>query len=1380
MSLIRKSGMAPPKSAFNIAWILVLTALTFLCAGTTAAQTPWDARSEAPLRLAGHVLPALTQAAMVTAKAADSLSPLTLTIVLKRDDEAGFQQYLHDVYDLASPTFRHFFSQTQIAERFGPSQEAYDQVSAYLGTQNFVLVQGSANRMTLTVAGARADVERAFALHIGDYTLGKRIFYANNDAPVLPAAIGFHVNAVLGLSDLAQLTRIGSFSQGEPPAADDDPNLAFTCKLVALIDPVDTGVTIGTGATGVGGATGGLVSFTATVLHYQCAADELNLVAAYAGNAGGRSSSSTGNQTSPPATAASPPGTGQKTGLVEFDSYHLSDVLGFLNLIGHPERLTQISDVTLGAGADFTVEGESEVLLDIDTLLSLAPGANVAVYDAGFRGQGSFQTMFNAMIGGGVSVISNSWAYCENQTTLADVQSLDSILQSAAASGITVLTGAGDSGSTCLDGSPNTVAVPAGAATITAVGGTTALPGLEGTYGSETWWDGTLRTPATGQGGFGLSRFFNRPVYQNGLNTQAMRSVPDVTAPADPAQGVLICQAAIGGCPANLLYGGTSIAAPIWAAFVAVLNQRMGSQLGFLNPQLYPLANGSGFHSATSMGSDFAHVGLGSPNAGELQRLLSGAAVGPVNVANSAVVAFPTTVYADNLSVAGVAVVLLDGSFNTVSGQNVTLTANAGSSAVITAVNSTSNVSNGAARFTIKDTVDETITLTAATTAGTFLHTAQVTFVGPPATAGGIVASPTTQTADGTSRSTVTVTLQDAQGHAAPNKQVRLAQNGNSVILGANPGATAGNGQVQFDVTDQVQETAVYTAIDVSDGNLPVPGSANVTFSGAVANSCGNGSTPVAGPGYAISVYASGFPVQNGILFGGINLSGCAGVTGIAFDSAGNLFASDYVTGDVYKFPPGGGIAGAGNRITGTPIGPSLGGLAFGADGTLYATRVATSDTATTGAVLKIDKTTGAAAVVAPNIPCPANIATDPLSGDLFVSDFCFGSGQESASIWRIASPSSGSPVTTVYATSSFSPNGSLSFAPDGTLYAVYGYPFFGGLFAGIDRISGTNGPATPSVQSIGASSSYAVLALGSNATAGGAQSLIVGALNTGGFAHSLAVVDVTVSPPVFSGTTLVEADIGSAKIVGTDNCVYLANGNVVYKLANADGSCPLNGLAPNPSIVLSPETVPATAAQGDSLRFDVSFSHTPVLPLGTPINFVVSGANSFLGTTSVGFGNVTFTYSGRESGSDTIVAFAQLNGTTVTSNAVPVIWTPGKHATFIDLNNSASGGTIGSSTVVTATLVDESATPPAPIAGATIQFTLAGQSCSATTDANGKATCSIAVSALTQCTLAAAYTGNSQYLPATASELFAVSNYEVIFTSGFESSQPAGCVLYN
>src|SRR6202043_3597325 len=104
---------------------------------------------------------------------------------------------------------------------------------------------------------------------------------------------------------------------------------------------------------------------------------------------------------------------------------------------------------------------QDEVLLDIDTIIGTAPGAKVIVYDGPFGGAGSFQSIFNAMINGGVDIISNSWAYCEDQTTLADVQSIDAILQTAAASGISAFTGSGDHGSTCLDGKANTVHVPA-------------------------------------------------------------------------------------------------------------------------------------------------------------------------------------------------------------------------------------------------------------------------------------------------------------------------------------------------------------------------------------------------------------------------------------------------------------------------------------------------------------------------------------------------------------------------------------------------------------------------------------------------------------------------------------------------------------------------------------------------------------------------------------------------------------------------------------------------------------------------------------------------------------------------------------------------------
>jgi subtilase family serine protease len=164
------------------------------------------------------------------------------------------------------------------------------------------------------------------------------------------------------------------------------------------------------------------------------------------------------------------------------------------------------------------------------------------------------------MISDGVSIISNSWAYCEDQTTLADVQSIDTLFQTAAASGISVFNGAGDSGSTCLDGASNTIGVPADSPNATSVGGSSASDNPAGfTYSSESWWDGAASIPSTGQGGFGTSKFFSRPSYQGALGTAPNRSIPDVVVNADPAKGYLLCEADAVGCPNGLLYGGTSV-----------------------------------------------------------------------------------------------------------------------------------------------------------------------------------------------------------------------------------------------------------------------------------------------------------------------------------------------------------------------------------------------------------------------------------------------------------------------------------------------------------------------------------------------------------------------------------------------------------------------------------------------------------------------------------------------------------------------------------------------------------------------------------------------------------------------------------------------------
>ncbi len=175
-------------------------------------------------------------------------------------------------------------------------------------------------------------------------------------------------------------------------------------------------------------------------------------------------------------------GTGQTIGLVEFDTFAASDVADYLALIGAPATmLAHVSSVHISGGAT-PGPNQNEVLLDIDNILSTAPGAKIVTYDAPFANGKSFQPILNKMINDRVTIISNSWSYCEDQAVKADVDSIDALFKTAAASGISVFNAAGDTGGTCLDGSANTVGVPADSPNATAVGGTSLTPGTTLTY----------------------------------------------------------------------------------------------------------------------------------------------------------------------------------------------------------------------------------------------------------------------------------------------------------------------------------------------------------------------------------------------------------------------------------------------------------------------------------------------------------------------------------------------------------------------------------------------------------------------------------------------------------------------------------------------------------------------------------------------------------------------------------------------------------------------------------------------------------------------------------------------------------------------------------
>ena len=79
----------------------------------------------------------------------------------------------------------------------------YEQLEAWLTSRGFVVTQGSANRLSVSARGTRAQAERAFDTPIVDFRAGRRAVYSNLEAPALPGTIAAHVQAVMGMSDVA-------------------------------------------------------------------------------------------------------------------------------------------------------------------------------------------------------------------------------------------------------------------------------------------------------------------------------------------------------------------------------------------------------------------------------------------------------------------------------------------------------------------------------------------------------------------------------------------------------------------------------------------------------------------------------------------------------------------------------------------------------------------------------------------------------------------------------------------------------------------------------------------------------------------------------------------------------------------------------------------------------------------------------------------------------------------------------------------------------------------------------------------------------------------------------------------------------------------------
>jgi kumamolisin len=318
-------------------------------------------------------------------------------------------------------------------------------------------------------------------------------------------------------------------------------------------------------------------------------------------------------------------GAGQTVAVIELGGgYRTADLTTYFAAQGLPTpKVTAVS--VDGARNSPGEEADAEVMLDIEVIGAVAPGARIAVYFAPNSSMGFYDAVAAAVhdVHRKPSVLSISWGEVEPGWTAQAMDAYDALFADAGALGVTVYAAAGDDGASDRSSAMN-VDFPASSPHVVGCGGTRL------TDADETVWNGLA--DGDGATGGGISRHFGLPVYQSEANVPANpdgntgRGVPDVAGDADPMTGYLV---RVDG--ADEVIGGTSAVAPLWAALTALANQRNGARSGTPHGRLYlsstafrdiTSGNNAGYRAA--VGWDPC-TGLGSPHGVRMIQVLGGA-----------------------------------------------------------------------------------------------------------------------------------------------------------------------------------------------------------------------------------------------------------------------------------------------------------------------------------------------------------------------------------------------------------------------------------------------------------------------------------------------------------------------------------------------------------------------------------------------------------------------------------------------------------------------------------------------------------------------------------------------------------------------------------
>ena len=543
----------------------------------------------------------------------DASKVIDVSIWLNPHNRAAMDALAAQLYDPTSPNFRHFLKASDIAARFAPTVAEAKTVQQFFEAHNLKVVTVGPNNFFVRARGTVGDVQKAFHVQLNNYQVLGKVIRANASDPYVDdgdtAALVQSISGLdTGVYEHPALTR------PSPPNAPAKTSLAPLAPPDIFSSNCFNGTEKETFSTNNDG------EFPIATYN----GNHLNLQSLTSSGCG---------YTPPPIQTAYNltglyaegfDGTGQTIAIIDWcgSSTITADANAFSAQFGLP-ALTSSNFQIIYTPTQSTciAEDQVEINIDVEWAHAVAPGANIALIvppSASF--QDVNQAVYTTINYGLGNVVSGSYGSIESLTPASELANENLVSEIGAIAGISTNFSSGDDGDFTFFGIPATVSAPADSPWATAVGGVTLALNSDNSIKWQAGWgnnevlgaeEGFVADPPEafgfiGGAGGGPSMCatqdssgdclagFPKPAYQKKLPGKA-RLLPDVSWLADPFTGVAILISIPGQIPTQVwqVWGGTSVACPMFSALWAIANQEAGAPLGQAAPYMYSLPAGA-------------------------------------------------------------------------------------------------------------------------------------------------------------------------------------------------------------------------------------------------------------------------------------------------------------------------------------------------------------------------------------------------------------------------------------------------------------------------------------------------------------------------------------------------------------------------------------------------------------------------------------------------------------------------------------------------------------------------------------------------------------------------------------------------------------------